>query len=69
MSKADIYTIEQIAEIVEGKGLFVNKDAPITSLVIDSRTLSNAPQALFFAIKAQRSGKKAMFVVLKFSIF
>ncbi|MFN0292603.1 bifunctional UDP-N-acetylmuramoyl-tripeptide:D-alanyl-D-alanine ligase/alanine racemase [Pedobacter helvus] len=56
MSKADIYTIEQIAEIVEGKGLFVNKDALVTSLVIDSRTLSNAPQALFFAIKAQRDG-------------
>ncbi|WAC39468.1 bifunctional UDP-N-acetylmuramoyl-tripeptide:D-alanyl-D-alanine ligase/alanine racemase [Pedobacter sp. SL55] len=56
MSKADIYTIEQIAEIIKGKGLFVNKDACITSLVIDSRTLSNAPQALFFSIKAQRDG-------------
>lgn len=56
MSKTDTYTIEQIAEILEGSALLFDKDAVIRSLVIDSRTLSNVNNALFFAIKAQRNG-------------
>ncbi|SOD11604.1 bifunctional UDP-N-acetylmuramoyl-tripeptide:D-alanyl-D-alanine ligase/alanine racemase [Pedobacter xixiisoli] len=56
MSKADTYTIEQISEIVGGKVVLFDKEVMIKNLVIDSRTLINAPNALFFAIKAQRNG-------------
>ncbi|MFN0254363.1 bifunctional UDP-N-acetylmuramoyl-tripeptide:D-alanyl-D-alanine ligase/alanine racemase [Pedobacter ureilyticus] len=56
MSKGDTYTVEQVAEIVQGKGFFCIKEAVIKNLVIDSRTLSNVNNALFFAIKAQRNG-------------
>jgi alanine racemase len=56
MSKGDTYTVEQVAEIVQGKGFFCDKEAVIKNLVIDSRTLSNVNNALFFAIKAQRNG-------------
>lgn len=56
MSKAATYTIEQIAGIIGGNGIFHDKTAAIKSLVTDSRTLSDAPHALFFAISAQRDG-------------
>lgn len=56
MPKGDTYTIEQIAEIVKGKAFLFDKKTMIKNLVMDSRTLSNAPNALFFAIKSQRDG-------------
>ncbi|MDQ8005776.1 MAG: bifunctional UDP-N-acetylmuramoyl-tripeptide:D-alanyl-D-alanine ligase/alanine racemase [Pedobacter sp.] len=56
MSKATNYTVEQIAEIVGGEGYFHDRTAAVKSLVTDSRTLSDSPHALFFAIKAQRDG-------------
>lgn len=56
MSKADTYTIEQIAEIIKGQSFLFDKEAVIKGLVTDSRILSNASNALFFAIKAQRNG-------------
>jgi len=56
MSKADTYTIEQIAEILKGQSFLFDQGAVIKNLVIDSRTLGNASNSLFFAIKAQRNG-------------
>ena len=56
MSKGDKYTVEQIAEIVKGEGFFFDKEAMIKTLEIDSRTLSNVNNALFFAINGQRNG-------------
>ncbi|MNK20819.1 Alanine racemase [compost metagenome] len=56
MSNEDTYTIEQIAGIVKGQDFLFDKEVMIKNLVIDSRTLVNAPNALFFCIKAQRDG-------------
>ncbi len=56
MSKADTYTIEQINLLVKGEGFLFDSGAIIKNLIIDSRTLSNASNAVFFAIKAQRDG-------------
>lgn len=50
------YTIQQIAEILNGKSFLVNPQATIKSLITDSRSLADAPHSLFFAIKAQRDG-------------
>lgn len=50
------YTIQQIAEILNGKSFLVNPQANIKSLITDSRSLADAPHSLFFAIKAQRDG-------------
>ena len=50
------YTIQQIAEILNGKSILVNPQANIKSLIVDSRSLADAPHSLFFAIKAQRDG-------------
>lgn len=50
------YTIQQIAEILNGKSLLVNPQALIKNLITDSRSLADAPYSLFFAIKAQRNG-------------
>lgn len=56
MAISETYTIEQIAEIIDGQSFLSNKQAMIKSLVTDSRTLSDAPFALFFAIISQRDG-------------
>lgn len=56
MPKAAIYTVEEITEIIGVNGIFYDKKAVVKSLVTDSRTLSDAPHALFFAISAQRDG-------------
>lgn len=50
------YIIQQIAEILNGKSFLVNPKAIIKSLIVDSRSLADAPHSLFFAIKAQRDG-------------
>ncbi|WP_343532089.1 bifunctional UDP-N-acetylmuramoyl-tripeptide:D-alanyl-D-alanine ligase/alanine racemase [Pedobacter sp.] len=50
------YTIQQIAEILNGKSFLINPLANIKSLIVDSRSLADAPHSLFFAIKAQRDG-------------
>lgn len=50
------YTIQQIAEILNGKSFLDHPQAHIKSLIIDSRNLADAPHSLFFAIKAQRDG-------------
>jgi len=50
------YTIQQIAEILNGKSFLVNPQANIKSLIVDSRSLADAPHSIFFAIKAQRDG-------------
>jgi len=56
MTKAGPYTIQKITRIINGTGFLSNKEAVIRNLEIDSRTLSDTPHALFFAIKAQRDG-------------
>ena len=56
MPEAAIYTVEEITEIIGVNGIFYEKKAVVKSLVTDSRTLSDAPHALFFAISAQRDG-------------
>ncbi|RYF18756.1 MAG: bifunctional UDP-N-acetylmuramoyl-tripeptide:D-alanyl-D-alanine ligase/alanine racemase [Flavobacteriales bacterium] len=56
MTKAEPYTIQKITRIINGTGFLSNKEAVIRNLEIDSRTLSDIPHALFFAINAQRNG-------------
>ncbi|WP_461787840.1 bifunctional UDP-N-acetylmuramoyl-tripeptide:D-alanyl-D-alanine ligase/alanine racemase [Pedobacter sp.] len=56
MSQQTTYTIDEIANIIGGKCSGSNSKGVIQRLVTDSRTLINAPQALFFAVKAQRDG-------------
>jgi len=50
------YTIQQIAEILNGNSFLVNPQSHIKSLITDSRSLADAPHSLFFAIQAQRDG-------------
>jgi alanine racemase len=56
MSKAENYTIQLIAEIVNGEAFLTDKTAIVKNLATDSRTLGNPSNTLFFAIAAQRDG-------------
>jgi len=56
MPETNSYTVEKIAEIVNGQDFLFNKQTIIKNLAIDSRILADTTQTLFFAIKAQRNG-------------
>ena len=47
------YTIEQITEIINGKGKIISPDRIITRLLTDSRSLNFPEGTLFFAIKTK----------------
>ncbi len=56
MSKLEVYTIKRIAAVLIGELVLFSEDTLIKNLVIDSRTLLDPTNALFFAIKAHRNG-------------
>ncbi|GAB1464317.1 bifunctional UDP-N-acetylmuramoyl-tripeptide:D-alanyl-D-alanine ligase/alanine racemase [Pedobacter sp.] len=60
MPKAETYTIAQIAEIVDGQCFLANEKAIIKNLLTDSRNLTDASRALFFAINGQRNAHQVI---------
>ncbi len=56
MIKAESYRISQIAEILNSQYFIGAPEVSIKKIAIDSRTLGDAANSLFFAIKAQRDG-------------
>jgi alanine racemase len=56
MSKLEVYTIKRISAMLGGELVLFNEDILIKNLVIDSRTLLDPTNALFFAIKGRRDG-------------
>lgn len=51
-----LYSVEELTEILNAETFIRHKDATITTLLTDSRKLSDAEQGLFFALKARRDG-------------
>ena len=49
------YSLQKVAEIVNGKLIGASTERKISDLLIDSRHLMDADQALFFALKSQRN--------------
>ena len=50
-----LYSLQKVAEIVNGQLVGATTDHNIRDLLIDSRHLMDADQALFFALKSQRN--------------
>lgn len=50
------YTIQQIAELLNVPSFAVKYDTSISSLLVDSRTVTSPQTSLFFALTAQRNG-------------
>jgi len=50
------YTIQQIAELLNVKSFQVKHDTFISTLLIDSRSITSPDTSLFFALSAQRDG-------------
>jgi len=51
-----IYSIKQVAEILNVKSFHEQNDAKINKLVMDSRIITDPEGSLFFALKAKRNG-------------
>ncbi|GAB3927379.1 bifunctional UDP-N-acetylmuramoyl-tripeptide:D-alanyl-D-alanine ligase/alanine racemase [Mucilaginibacter myungsuensis] len=58
------YTVGSVANIIGAKAIMMN-DGPLTTLLTDSRRISNAPEALFFALSNRRDGHQFITDVYK----